>query len=232
MFVDFDGTISPIVADPATARPLPGVLEVLEAMAPRFGLVAVVSGRPAGFLAEYLAVPGLQRWGSYGLERVTADGRVRVDPGAERWRPVVHDVVLRATREAPPGVNVEDKGISITLHCRQAPEQAAWANDFAAREQTRTGLVAHRAKMSVELRPPVTMDKGMVIGGAVAEYALTAVCVLGDDLGDVSAFRALDTVTFPIRVAVRSAEAPPELIERADVVVDGPAGALAFLRQF
>ena len=77
---DFDGTLAPIVAEPETARPLPGVTDVLAVLAARYRLVAVASGRPAAFLVEHLDVPGLERWGSYGLEWVDADGTVRVAP--------------------------------------------------------------------------------------------------------------------------------------------------------
>ena len=58
---------------------------------------------------------------------------------------------------------------------------------------------------------------------------------MGDDLGDVPAFATLDRMEAAgarvVRVAVRSDEAPSELLDRADVVVDGPAGALALLRE-
>ena len=47
LFCDFDGTLAPIVADPADARPLPGATDVLGVLAGRYRLVAVVSGRPA-----------------------------------------------------------------------------------------------------------------------------------------------------------------------------------------
>ena len=50
--LDFDGTLAPIVDDPAAARPLAGVVELLEPLASRFAAVALISGRPAGYLAE------------------------------------------------------------------------------------------------------------------------------------------------------------------------------------
>ena len=47
VFTDFDGTLAPIVDDPASALPLPGVVDALEALAGRYGRVGVISGRPA-----------------------------------------------------------------------------------------------------------------------------------------------------------------------------------------
>jgi trehalose 6-phosphate phosphatase len=87
--------------------------------------------------------------------------------------------------------------------------------------------------MSFELHPPIAADKGT----AVRDLAdgLAAVCFLGDDLGDLPAFaelqRLADEGVATVRVAVRSDEAPEELLDAADVVVDGPEGARDLLRQ-
>ena len=230
VLLDFDGTLAPIVADPASARALPGVPDVLAGLAARYRVVAVVSGRPAAFLAAHLPAPGVQRWGSYGLERLADDGTVTVLPQAETWRDAVASVVARARQAAPDGVEVESKGLSLTLHVRRAPALAAWARSFAHSEAGRTGLTVHDARMSVELRPPLAVDKGTVVDRVVAETGVTAACFAGDDRGDLLAFRALDRVAHPLRIAVASRESPPELLEAADVVVEGPSGLLDLLR--
>jgi trehalose 6-phosphate phosphatase len=87
--------------------------------------------------------------------------------------------------------------------------------------------------MSLELRPPVHVDKGTVVADLIRDRG--AACFIGDDFGDLPAFDALDrhaaeTGEPVVRVGVRSQEAPAELIERADVLVDGPTGAVEFLR--
>ncbi|MDP9389419.1 MAG: trehalose-phosphatase [Actinomycetota bacterium] len=241
MLTDFDGTLAPIVDDPATSRPLPEAVDVLHGLAARYRRVAVVSGRPAGFLASHLALhgrpdgageagEGLVAVGLYGLERAE-DGRVRADDRAACWAPVVDRLAEVARREAPPGLGVEHKGVSLTLHYRTAPQLGEWARAWAADQAAATGLVLHAARMSEELRPPVEVDKGT----AVAELSegLAAVCFVGDDVGDVPAFTTLDRLAdrgvAVLKAAVRSDESPPELLERADVVVDGPEGAVALL---
>jgi trehalose 6-phosphate phosphatase len=229
VLLDFDGTLAPIVVDPAQARPLPGSLTVLQALVARFRLVAVVSGRPASFLAEHLTVPGLVVLGSYGLERVTPEG-VAVSPDAAPWLPVVAEVAALARRLAPPGALVEDKGLSVTLHHRAAPETEGWARGFAKEHAAARGLAVHDARRSVELGPPVALDKGTAVAALVAEAGLEAACVAGDDAGDVPAFNAVAGLPLAVRVAVRSDEAPPGLLDAADLVVDGPAGLLAVLR--
>ena len=100
-----------------------------------------------------------------------------------------------------------------------------------ALEAERTGLVVRTAKASLELHPPVEADKGTVVEAAAAGMA--AVCFLGDDVGDLPAYDGLDRLAeagvHTVRVAVSTVEAPAALLERADVVVDGPAGALNLL---
>src|SRR6185436_2250203 len=97
----------------------------------------------------------------------------------------------------------------------------------------RSGLAVHPARMSYELRPPVPHDKGLVLARAAA--GLTHVLFAGDDRGDLDAFDALDRLASGdratvARVAVRSDESPAELLDRADVVVEGPEGVLRLLQ--
>ncbi|HZB60563.1 MAG TPA: trehalose-phosphatase, partial [Actinomycetota bacterium] len=66
--LDFDGTIAPIVEDPAAARPLAGIVELLGPLADRYAAAALVSGRPATYLASHAAAPGVRYLGMYGLE--------------------------------------------------------------------------------------------------------------------------------------------------------------------
>src|SRR5918995_1037202 len=84
--LDFDGTLSPIVDDPEAARPLEGIVELLGPLAARFAAVALISGRPADYLAEHAAAPGVRYLGMYGLQEIR-DGRVWVDPRLEAGRP-------------------------------------------------------------------------------------------------------------------------------------------------
>ncbi len=233
LFLDYDGTLAPIVPDPADARPLPGVPEVLAGLARRYGRVAVVSGRPAAYLLEVLAhPPGVEVAGMYGMERAGPDGGVRVSPEAVAWEPAVAEVTRAAVAEAPAGVGVEDKGFTVTLHWRGFPAGGRWAAAFTAREMARTGLVPQPGRMAVELRPPVAADKGTVVRELAAGYAAAA--CFGDDLGDLPAFAALAELAATgmavARVAVVDPESPPEVAAAADVVVDGPARALALLR--
>jgi len=83
VLVDFDGSISAIVDDPATARVLPPARDAVARLIDVIATVAVVSGRPVEFLARAIDVPGLILVGQYGLERMV-DGRAVVDRSEER----------------------------------------------------------------------------------------------------------------------------------------------------
>lgn len=227
---DFDGTLAAIVADPTAARPWPGASEVLGRLANDYALVAVVSGRPAAFLQRALPAPTLHLSGLYGLEAVA--GGIRWDhPSAGAWREAIDDVALQSESAGPAGMDVERKGLSLTLHYRDHPGAARQVDAWARLQAARSGLTMRSGRKSVELHPPIPVDKGTVVEGLVDGHA--GVCFFGDDVGDLRAFDALDRLAArgvcSVRVAVSSAEAPPELLERADVVVDGPAEAVALL---
>jgi trehalose 6-phosphate phosphatase len=232
LFVDFDGSLAPIVLDPAAARPLPAARAALARLVPALGLVAVVSGRPAGFLRDALALDGLQYVGTYGLERVV-DGEVVLD---ERVLPYL-EAVARAADEAEaalPGLRVERKGdVAVTVHWRDQPARgdaaAAWATEAAPR----LGLEAPlRGRMAVELRPPVPVDKGTTV--ARLAHGMRVAAFAGDDAGDLPAFDALRALaddgglTHAVSIGVTSDESPPE-VRAADVVVEGPNGLATLL---
>ncbi|MGH9045435.1 MAG: trehalose-phosphatase [Acidimicrobiales bacterium] len=234
VFLDFDGTLSSIVDEPSTARPVEGASDLLVRLGSNFGLVAVVSGRPAGFLEERLGrPPGVRMIGLYGLEEVGRDAGPCADVEARRWRPIVEAAVRDARRVAPGGVAIEHKGLGFTIHFRRAPQSRDWAHDYAAELGHRLGLAVQEARMAVELAPPGTSDKGAVVSALAARC--TAVCCFGDDVGDLGAFRALDALrrggVSVVKIAVASPEGPEELVQAADAVVEGPQGVLVVLRQ-
>ncbi len=230
--MDYDGTLAPIVADPAAARPPPGLAGLLTRLASRMAVVAVISGRPVSFLVEALAAPaGVRLFGLYGMEEATPDGSVRVVAAAEPWRPVVADVAERALAGAPTGVEVERKGLTVTLHWRRHPEGHGWAEAFGAGQAHRSGLVIQPGRMALELRPPVAIDKGTVVRRLA--WGCRAAAYVGDDAGDLPAFAALGALAAEgmavARVAVADPEGPAALAAAADVVLADPAEVIGLL---
>jgi len=231
VFSDFDGTLSEIVDEPSLAVPRPGAAQALSDLAARLARVAVLSGRPVSFLAPWFA-PDVLLSGLYGLELVV-NGQRLDHPLGGVWREVVDDVATQSRVRGPEGMRVESKGLSLTLHYRGRPEREADVRRWAQTQASRSGLGVRPARLSYELHPPIDVDKGT----SLLELAddLSAVCFLGDDLGDLPAFDALDQLAergvATIRIGVRSPEVAEELLDRADLVVDGPAGAVAVLQE-
>jgi trehalose 6-phosphate phosphatase len=238
--LDFDGTLSPVVDDPEAARPLRGVVEMLGPLASRFAAVAIISGRPAAYLGEHVAAPGVRYLGLYGLQEMH-DGRIRVDPRLEAARPTVA-AAAEALRESDAvhdsGAWLEDKEYAVAVHTRRVPDRERWADRIdrtARRIADRYGLELIPGKMVWELRPPVRSDKGDAVRRVVDQSGARIVVVVGDDLGDLPAFAALTELAAEghdvLRVAVRSEESPPQLLAAADLVVQGPDEVLEFLRR-
>lgn len=220
LLFDFDGTLAPIVADPDGAVAVAGALELLGRLAVRFRRVAVVSGRPRSFLAP-LVPTGVDISALYGLES-RIDGSDADHPDAAVWRSVVDEVL--ASCALPTGVVVEPKGYSLTAHFRSVPDAARAVEAWAAETAAATGLVARAAKASIELHPPVDADKGTAVHLLAA--GCSAVSYVGDDLGDLPAFAALDELAADgvetVKVVSAGAEVPVAMERAADLVVDGP----------
>lgn len=234
VIVDFDGSLAPIVADPAAAAPLPDAAGVLARLVRRAGRVAVVSGRPVDFLRDALPVEGLVVFGQYGVERFDG-GAVSLVPEARAWTAAVRAAADEA-EAALPGLLVERKGdVGVALHWRQRADLEADAAALGRTLAARHRLRLEPGRRALELRPPVAVDKGTATRELAA--GAHAALVIGDDRGDVEAFVALRRLVeerrlgHAVRVAVRSAETPDELVRHCDVEVDGPQGALRFLER-
>ncbi len=227
LLADFDGSLAPIVERADEARPLPDVPALLGRLATGLGRVAIVSGRPVGFLARRLPVAGLQLVGLYGMEQ-SIDGVYSVDPRVEPYL----DAVAAATAELKarlPRELVEPKsGVSVTLHWRPMPDQAETIVEIAHELAVRHGLAELRTRMAIELRPPIEVDKAVATRRLIEGFAVGAFA--GDDYGDLPAFGELTRAVGDgrlrgaIRIGVDSSEAPAELADAVDIVVAGPAG--------
>ncbi|MEV5780592.1 trehalose-phosphatase [Streptomyces sp. NPDC048448] len=241
--LDFDGTLAPIVPDPEQARAHPAAVPALVALAPKVASVAVVTGRPAGVAVRhggFAGVPGLDHLvvlGHYGAERWDArTGTVSAPaphPGVAAVRAELPGVLDRIG--AWQGTWIEEKGRAVAVHTRRATDpQAAFESlrEPLADLATRHGLIVEPGRMVLELRPP-GMDKGVALLEYVREVGAEAVLYAGDDLGDLPAFAAVDKLRsdgVPGLLVCSGSSEVAELAERADLVVDGPAGVVGLLR--
>jgi trehalose 6-phosphate phosphatase len=236
LLTDFDGTLSPIVADPASARLVDGASDALTTLTARLAVVAVVTGRAPLDARRMTGVTGLLVAGNHGTEWL--------EPGAERpvaspAAEVVMDRLRRVLARLPSlaGVTVEDKGLSATVHYRMAADPAAARSRIIeALGVVGPDLEARHGRMSVELRPQGLGDKGAATRTIIDRFDLRGAVVMGDDLTDLDMFAAVDDRRRSGRlrgtiIGVGSAdeEVPPEVSAAADVVLETPAQAAALL---
>ncbi|MGW1718790.1 trehalose-phosphatase [Streptomyces sp. NPDC002156] len=236
--LDFDGTLAPIVADPEQARAHPRTLDALSTLTPHIAAVAVLTGRPAAVAVRLGGLEHLTVLGHYGTERWdAATGKVTAPaphPGVAAVRAELPGFLDR--HGASQGTWVEEKGRAVAVHTRRAADpQAAFEalREPLADLATRHGLIVEPGRLVLELRPP-GMDKGVALQEYVRETGATSVLYAGDDLGDLPAFAAVEKLRqhgIPglLVCSGNSTEEVTELVERADLVVDGPAGVVQLL---
>jgi trehalose 6-phosphate phosphatase len=237
---DIDGTLAPIVEQPADARVPESTRQLLAELARRYGVVACVSGRRASEARAMVAIGTISYLGSHGAELLRAGWtESTIDPELEDWRRRMHEFGrqvdtpdLRRRR-----IRIEDKGAILAFHWRGAPdeEEARAGIDAIAARAEAAGLRTHWGRKVLEVRPPVRIDKGAGITAFLEGEDVDVAMYVGDDTTDLDAFRSLDQLvqdgrlTQSIKVGVRSDEGPEEILSDADLIVEGTKGVLSLL---
>ena len=237
LFVDYDGTLAPIVENPAQARPVPGASRVLELLGERLALVAVVSGRPAAFLLDELRLPPgspVRIAGHYGIERAHANGEIALPEGAARYEQALAALGRELRHELPDGAELEQKRFGITFHWRRNPEAGAAALALAHDVARRSNYEVREGKLAVELVAPFGIDKASTVRELAASLEVAG--AIGDDLGDLAAFEALGALAeqgalATVRIAVDGRETPHALFENCELVVVGPEEVVTLLEE-
>ena len=235
--VDFDGTLAPIVSDPAQARALPAAVAALRALTPLVGTMAVLTGRPALTAVEYGSldqVPGIVVLGHYGRQR-WHDGELITPPPPEGLAEARRRLpAVLADAAAPDGTWVEDKTDALAVHTRRAADPAAALERLSApllRLAAETGLRAEPGRLVIELRPPGA-DKGIALIELAGQDGRSSIMFCGDDLADRPAFSAVRQLRAKgqpgLGVCSGSAEVA-DLAAEVDLVVDGPEGVAGLL---
>lgn len=242
---DFDGTLAPIVPNPADSRLDPRSRDAFAALARRVAQVAVVTGREAqvarrlGAFEQVEGFESLVLLGQYGLEEWDAStGEVRVPEAPQSVREALAELAdLLADPGLPDfcaGAHLEDKGRAIGVHTRRAADPAAclsWLQAPLAEVANRHGLVLEPGRNVVELRSS-SVNKGDAIRALVERFSPRVVVMMGDDLGDLAAFEAVQSLAEQgitgIRVVAGSAE-QPTVAEQADVLCGAPPGVAAWM---
>ena len=190
-FLDVDGTLIDI-ADTPDAVHVDDALLALIARLQRAsgGAVALVSGRALSFLDHRLGALHLPVAGQHGLERRDASGRVWMHAAPPAARSAIK-AALAPVLARHPGLLLEDKGLTLALHYRLAPQLAAYAHRLMARlaAAANAGLEVQRGRRVAEIKP-AGVDKGAAVAAYLAEppFARRRPVFIGDDLNDEHGF--------------------------------------------
>lgn len=229
LFLDVDGTLLQIAPHPEAVRVPPGLSAQLGRLSGRFGgALALVSGRSIADLDRLFAPLRLPCAGVHGLERRTADAVVHRQPAAAllaALRPPLADFV-----RAHDGLVLEDKGQSLALHFRNAPDCALEAEALLRRliEDSGPALELRRGKMVLEAIPG-NADKGTAIAAFMQEppFAGRRPVFIGDDVTDEDGFAVVNAMA-GLSIRVGQAAAPTAARHR----LPDEAAVLAWLRRW
>jgi trehalose 6-phosphate phosphatase len=237
---DIDGTLAPIVADPAAAGVPEAARSVLRQLAARYALVGCLSGRAALDARRVVGLDELVYAGNHGYEILRpGETRPATDPALRGREDVARRFLngLEAVRLSEVGIRLEDKGPIQALHWRGAADARAAQElaDEVAELARRRGLAPRPGRKVLEIRPIAEVDKGTAIGRLLEGGSLANALYGGDDVTDLDAFATLrewrqqGRLRHSVCVGVSSEERPTALTDDADVMVDGPPGYLELL---
>jgi len=226
LMLDYDGTLSPIVRDPAQARLPAGNRALLLRLRERMP-VAIVSGRGLDDLRGRIGIDGLLYVGNHGAEIAEGDRiLLRQDHAAAR---AAMEECLERVREALlgiPGVIVEDKGGTASVHYRMVRPrdlEPLFARFTHVLEEYEEIFRITSGKKVLEIRPKGLWDKGRAVLWLARRWGRDRVPLyVGDDVTDVDAFRALKGRGISVSVGP---------CPDADFTVEGTAGVTALLRR-
>ena len=234
VFTDIDGTLSPIVADPAAATMPVATRAALETLAKRIEVVAL-TGRSVAHARAMVGLDTVVYSGNHGAEW-WEEGAVSIEPAAEPYLERVREIAKAVERGLTiPGALLEDKGVSLSVHYRNTAEPDAARSailDFL--DAHAGGMNIREGKMVVEVRPPVELSKGEAVRSFTRRKGLASALVLGDDRTDAEAFAVIREMRdagaiHGLCAAVATADAPAELLASADYALADTTAVGRFL---
>lgn len=233
---DFDGTLSPIVNDPDSALPDPKIPPLLAELRDDLLSVAVLSGRSVEDVSQRVGVPGLVFIGNHGFERFQ-NGKVVVPEQAKPYQKAVNKSAKKIRRNLLPGMRVENKGITLSVHYRQAEDEETVREKFLPKLRDwsdKYGLTLFQGRKVFELRPPVEIDKGTAFIQFIEDFKVQSAVYLGDDTTDASVLEAAKKLRETGKceaygIGVHSQNTPAEIHLHEDYSVDGVDGVSDFL---
>jgi len=194
-FLDVDGTLIHIANTPQAILVEPALLNLIgELHRASGGAMALVSGRAISDLQHHLGMCHLPMAGLHGLERRDSTGRLWIHAAPPSTKSAIK-ATLAPVLQKHPGLLLEDKGLTLALHYRQAPTLASYIHQLMQGLAARSGenLELQRGKFVVELKP-AGIDKGTAITEYLSEspFKDRRPVFIGDDQNDEHGFAAVN----------------------------------------
>jgi trehalose 6-phosphate phosphatase len=203
LLADYDGTLAKIVGRPEDAVLSTGVRQKLITLARKSKIsTGVISGRRIAELKSLVAIEGIYYAGNHGME-IEGPGLSFICPGAEAARPVIDGLAreLAAALKGIAGVIVQEKGFSLSVHYRLAPDKedivTSAVKRITAPHVDKGEIRVYAMKKVWEIRPPIDWDKGKAVAfigrqiSARLSLSRLLTIYLGDDTTDEDAFRVV-----------------------------------------
>ena len=237
LITDMDGTISPIPRDFLETPVPPPTLPQLTQLASRLDLLAVISGRKAGALREIINIPGIKYIGHYGMEW-WENGQAVLHPDVTASLADMRSVAAELeTLRSIDGVIIQDKWASISVHYNtvQQPSTAKQQIlDFLEKSPHIKNLRLMDEKTNIGIVPRLDIDKGTAVTRLIQLHHLRGAIYLGDDIGDLPAFRAVRVGRekqgfMGLAVLVTGGETSHSLLDEVDFTLRGVPETETFL---
>ncbi len=207
-FLDYDGTLTPIVERPELAVMAQDMQEVVLNLS-RKQMVAVVSGRLREDVEKLVGIKGIFYAGSHGFD-IKGPGFSMIHPEVGDIIPVITNIIekLKNVLGKIPGVLIEEKKFSVAVHYRLVDE----AQYLSTIRKTVDDIVSSNSNLRLmsgkkvfEILPDIEWNKGMAIRWIMSALKIawneSQVIYIGDDVTDEFAFRVIRTRGTGILVA-------------------------------
>lgn len=213
LFLDYDGTLTPIVERPEMANLLPSNRKRLEALSKLKNVkIVIISGRALKDVKRRVGVSGLTYAGNHGLE-FEGPKIHRIHSAAKAFRRLAKSIKSRLQRAYAfmPEILVENKTYTLSVHYRRVSEGKIAAAKMILLKEIGTYLEKSQAALTEgkkvwEIRPPTLWNKGKTVLFILKKMRVSikkplVPIYIGDDRTDESAFRALRQRGITVKVA-------------------------------
>ena len=234
---DIDGTVAPIVPNPEDAHITARASELIGSLLDAGVRIAFVTGRALEKAREMVEFPDVYFAANHGLN-ILVNGTIETPESVRPYVGWAGDVLKDLSVIAVPGVVVEDKGPVIAFHYRKAESEAEAVEAIWAAIRSSQAAQAFRVQEGrkvLELRPPLSIDKGTAVDTLAKRMEVQSVICLGDDATDMDMFLGVERLKAhglpAVSVAVWSPEIPATVLDHTDYMVRGVEGTEWLLQE-